>query len=141
MNEQYTHVVYGLVTVIQKFDTFWMALTPAGKKTVYEADMRPVAEVIPITPSQPPPSIEQEVLAPEPEPKDERININDASHSAIARALPMIGRLLAKRIVSNRDSQPDGRYTDFAHFQQVNAELFENADNWDVIEPLVKFEE
>lgn len=137
MSDSYNHVVYGRVEVIQKYDSFWMARTVNGLKTVYEPDLTAivVGEVIPL---EPPSEVALSIDDPV---QDTRINLNDSTYSAIAKGLPMVGRLAAKRIVERRDKQTDGRYFSFNQFKEVNSDLLDDADHWAILEPLVKFEE
>lgn len=137
--EQVHHVVWGTVTILQRYESFWMVMTAQGKRSVYEADCKPLAEVVPLERKNEGQVQEEESTDLPATPST--INLNDATITAIAKALPMIGRLSARRIVERRGNQPDSRYTDFAHFQKVNEDLLDDADNWAALEPLIKFED
>lgn len=142
---KYRHSQYGDVTVHGWFDSFVMINTSQGVKSCFSNELTLIEEnVIPLgcpTGNCPMPSLEE--VPPDDtatEEVDDRVNLNTSPFTAIARALPAIGRLKAKQIVDRRAKQTEGRYFNFHHFKEVNSDLFEGDDVWDKLEPLVTFE-
>ena len=64
------------------------------------------------------------------------ININESNTTAIAAALPGIGKQTAKKIC---DRKPDGGYKDFDHLKSICSDFHLDAEAWEKVRELVEF--
>lgn len=135
--DKYNHTVYGVVTVTARFEGFWMAQTTSGIRCVYEHDLTPFTNpVAEQTPSNviafDEPAIPKPLAG---------VEVNTATHSQISRGLPMIGKVGARKIKARQENLEGKQYQSFDKFKEVNADLIDDENGWEIIKPLLLFGE
>jgi hypothetical protein len=140
MSNRYKHPKHGVVDVLRRFDFYWSARSGDGSIVqVRPGDCHPIADPIQLhptpNPAQPQPQSDQFVEESIDSPAD-LVEINKLYANQIANALPYIGKLKAKQILS---AKPDGGFADFNELKSLLPEDFLSEEQWAEIEPLISY--
>ena len=135
--DKYNHTSYGVVTVLQRYEGFAMAQTSSGIRCVYENELTPFID--PVAP--PPPSNVIPMGEPAMAPPLIGVHVNTATYNQISKGLPMIGKIGARKIKTRQENLEGKQYQDFEQFKEVNEDLIDDENGWNIIEPLLLFGE
>lgn len=136
MSNRYNHPTHGVITIIRRFDFYWSARSGDGSIVqVREKDCRLIADPIPLQPHIETPTPDQFVEEPTPQ-QTELVEINKLTANKIAEALPYIGKLKAKQILS---AKPDGGFANFDDLKSTMPEDFLEPEQWAELEPMISY--
>lgn len=135
--DKYNHTVYGEITVTARYEGFWMAETTSGIRCVYESELTPFADPVAL----PPPSNVILLNEPAMTPPLTGVYVNTATYNQISRGLPMIGKIGARKIKARQENLEGKQYQSFEQFKEVNADIIDDENGWNIIEPLILFGE
>ena len=136
--DKYNHTSYGVVTILQRYEGFAMAETSSGIRCVYEHELTPFTDPVDL----PPPSNVIPINEPPPPaPPLTGVHVNTATYNQISRGLPMIGKIGARKIKARQENLEGKQYQSFEQFKEVNEDLIDDENGWNIIEPLLLFGE